>query len=225
MVTHQTVVTVNVVSPFEIGHTVSVTCSAPPPSTAIGGGDPPVDVAPPRAVVAGIDSGGAGRTEDTRRRATTGPNPTSVQVHEYLAAHAPQTRSEIIAALGGRPKGIDEKLKRLLAKGQIRAEGPPRGRIYHSAKEPVRLPTTTTAMRGKATAPTTPERGVYPLYDAIAELNGATTARLARQTGLPTKLVVEQGQRLLRLGLISFAGDGRERVWRATRPETARDAA
>jgi hypothetical protein len=80
-------------------------------------------------------------------------------------------------------------------------------------------------MRGKTPATATPERGVYPLYDAIVELNGATTAQLANQTGLPTKLVVEQGQRLLQLGLVRFMGVGRERKWLTTQPESERDAA
>jgi hypothetical protein len=80
-------------------------------------------------------------------------------------------------------------------------------------------------MRGKTPAPVAPERGVYPLYDAIVDLDSATTAQLANRTGLPTKLVVEQGQRLLQLGLVRFIGVGREREWLTTQPESVRDAA
>jgi hypothetical protein len=163
--------------------------------------------------------------ENARSVTSSARNRTSAEVREHLAAHGPLTRAEIVAGLGGSAGGIDKKLKRLLAKDEICAEGPPRKRLYSAVEKRPRLATPHAGARGKASAPVTPERGVYPLYDAIGDLNGATTARLAQHTGLPTKLVVEQGQRLMKLGLVRFTGVGRERVWLTTRLESERDAA
>jgi hypothetical protein len=216
---------VNIASTSEAEHTVSVTCGPHPPSAAIGGGDPPTAATPPSGTVANSDSKETECVESRRSIAPSSRNRTSAEVREHLAANGPLTRGEIVADLGGNAGAIDKKLKRLLAKDEIRAEGPPRKRLYSSAEKPRRLPTSATATRGKTRAPAAPERGVYPLYDAIGDLNGATTARLAQQTGLPRKLVVEQGQRLLKLGLVRFRGVGRERIWLTTQLESERDAA
>jgi hypothetical protein len=184
-----------------------------------------VAATPPRGTISDSDSKETDCVENTRSIASSSRNRTSAEVREHLAAHGPLTRAEIVADLGGSAGGIDKKLKRLLAKDEIRAEGPPRKRLYSSAEEPPGLSTSATATLGKKREPVSPERGVYPLYDAIGDLNGATTARLAQQTGLPTKLVVEQGQRLLKLGLVRFRGIGRERIWLTTQLESERDAA
>jgi hypothetical protein len=62
------------------------------------------------------------------------------------------------------------------------------------------------------------------MYDAIVDLDGATTEQLSRRTGLPTSLVVEQGRRLVALGLVRFTQVGEARVWRATQSEIGGDA-
>jgi hypothetical protein len=62
------------------------------------------------------------------------------------------------------------------------------------------------------------------MYDAIIDLDGATTEQLSRRIGLPTSLVVEQGRRLVALGLVRFTQVREARVWRATRSEIGGDA-
>ncbi len=60
------------------------------------------------------------------KRARKGPdrrNPTRSQVRDYIIAHSPLTRGEIVAALDGSPQAIDCKLKRLVAEGEIGADG------------------------------------------------------------------------------------------------------
>jgi hypothetical protein len=69
-----------------------------------------------------------------------------------------------------------------------------------------------------------PDRGVYPLYDAIVGLNGATTAELASQTGLPTSHVFKQGRRLIQLGLVRITEVDNARMWLPVQTKT-RDAA
>jgi hypothetical protein len=54
------------------------------------------------------------------------------------------------------------------------------------------------------------------MYDAIVDLDGASTQQLSSRMELPTSVVVEQGRRLVRLGLVRFTQAGQERVWRAT---------
>jgi hypothetical protein len=72
---------------------------------------------------------------------------------------------------------------------------------------------------------TTPERGVYPVYDAIADLHGATTDQLALQTRLPAATIVKQGRRLIQLGLVRFTGVGKSRMWLPVSSEITSDAA
>lgn len=156
--------------------------------------------------------------EQARSRTTPGL-PTREEVREYVIANGPLARGEIVAALGGSPQAIDDKLKRLLAKGEIGADGRPGARRYRSPDKRSQITAAAIARLKVAPPRTLPDRGVYPVYDAIIDLNGATTEQLARHTGLPVQLVVEQGRRLLQLGLARFTGAGSERRWLATRPE------
>jgi hypothetical protein len=151
-------------------------------------------------------------------------NPTRVQLREYIVEHAPITRRELLVALGGTPQAMDNKLARLLADGEIGADGRPGARRYRSpdTSEGTVAPSITSSTT--PTPQTPPEQGVYPLYDAIVELNGATTEQLMRQTGLPTNLIVEQGRRLMQLGLVRFTGVGDGRMWLPT-PVAVGDAA
>jgi hypothetical protein len=157
---------------------------------------------------------------ESRRR-----NPTRVQLREYIIEHAPITRRELLAALGGTPQAMDTKLGRLLADGEIEADGRPGARRYRSPDVPERTVAPSIASDTTLSPQTPPEQGVYPLYDAIVELSGATTEQLVRRTGLPTNLVVEQGRRLMQLGLARFTGVGDGRMWLPTSSETVRDAA
>jgi hypothetical protein len=150
---------------------------------------------------------------------------TRAQVRDLIVTHGPLTRGEILRALGGRPKTMDKKLKILLDDGEITADGRPGARRY-------RAPSAKGRPRGGGSAPiarqassSIPERGVYPVYDAIADRGTATTAQLARATKQPTAVVVEQGRRLVQLGLVQFRGEGGERVWRMTDAAIGRDAA
>jgi hypothetical protein len=224
LTTSQMVVTVNIASLSEASHSVSVTCGAVPPPGASRSGEAPIAPRPPQAAALGDGGKDTAHTLDTPKTASKARNPTSVEIREHLAARSPLTRREIIAELGGGSKGIDEKLKRLVTNGEIRVEGPPRQRVYSALPDLTQPARPATVTRGGAPR-TIPERGVYPLHDAVADLGGATTAQLAQHMELPTKLVVEQGQRLLQLGLVGFRGVGRERVWFITLPETERDAA
>jgi hypothetical protein len=158
--------------------------------------------------------------KESRRR-----NPTRVQLREYIIEHAPITCRELLVALGGSPQAMHNKLRRLLADGEIGVDGRPGARRYRSPDVPERTVMPSIASGTTPTPQTPPERGVYPLYDAIVELNGATTEQLVRRTGLPTSLVVEQGRRLMQLGFARFTGVGDRRMWLPTSPETVRDAA
>jgi hypothetical protein len=119
---------------------------------------------------------------------------------------------------------MDYKLRRLLADGEIVADGRSGARLYRApdAPEAVSVPTLKSSKINALQTP--PERGVYPMYDAIVDLDGGTTEQLTKRTGLPANLVVEQGRRLMQLGLVRFTGVGRGRMWLPTPSETARDA-
>lgn len=151
-------------------------------------------------------------------------NPTRGQLREYIADHSPIARRELLAALGGDPQAMDNKLRRLLTDGEIGADGPPGARRYHPPDKPERRVAPSISLTTTPTTQAPPERGVYPLYDAIVDLSGATTEQLVRHTGLPTNLVVEQGRRLMQLGLARFTGVGDGRMWLPTSPETVGDA-
>ena len=47
----------------------------------------------------------------------------SKEIREYVVAHAPVTRRQLIDALGGKPQRIDNALKRMVASGAIIADG------------------------------------------------------------------------------------------------------
>jgi hypothetical protein len=152
------------------------------------------------------------------RKSRRSRNATQTEVMEYVIAHGPLNRRELVTALGGNPTMISQKLKRLLEEGEIGAEGPSGARRY-------RAPDVLGGGPTQASMSSPPERGVYPMYDAIIDLDGATTEQLGKQTRLPTSLVVEQGRRLVQLGLVQFTKVGGARVWTPTRPGIAGDAA
>jgi hypothetical protein len=156
---------------------------------------------PSAAAVAAAPAVGAPRPRDAR------PRVTRAQVRDYVVAEGPVRRGEILTGLGLRPSTLDKKLKRLLDDREIAADGRAGARHYRAPGRSTRR----TAARAPSPAP---ERGVYPVYDAIGDCGGsATTPQLAAATGLPASLVVEQGRRLTRLRLVRFAGVGGKRVW------------
>lgn len=166
------------------------------------------------------NSGTSGTRREPQRQ-----NPTRAQLREYISEQGPITRRDLLIALGGNPQAMDNKLARLLANGEIGADGRPGARRYRPPDLSKHIAAHPTAQSPTPAPQTPPERGVYPLYDAIVELNGATTQQLVSQTGLPTNLVVEQGRRLMQLGLVRFTGTGDGRMWLPAQPETVRGAA
>jgi hypothetical protein len=62
----------------------------------------------------------------TRRRRPTCRNRSGAELREYVVAHGPLTRGELVAALGGNAHAMDQSLARLLAAGKIAADGRPR---------------------------------------------------------------------------------------------------
>lgn len=152
-------------------------------------------------------------TSPARRRAGRRPTKRGA-VRDYVIEHGPLTRRELVAALGGSPGSVDNHLKRLLDQGDIAADGAPGQRQYYapSPNTPV-VPVRAAAVPAPAPPVDVPERGVYPVFDAICDLGGATTLDLAEATELPVSHVVEQGRRLLQLRLVRFEGDGESRLW------------
>lgn len=170
----------------------------------------------------------AGSTPGTAkgaRRKSSLRNTTCAQVREHVIAHAPITRRELIEALDCPPDAMDKKLRRLVAAGEIGVDGQRSGRRYRSPDTPEVVSLPPVELSDLSPSRTLPDRGVYPIYDAIVDLDDATTDQLMQRTGLPTNLVVEQGRRLLQLGLVRFTGAGSTRVWMPVQSETARDAA
>lgn len=144
-------------------------------------------------------------------RAPGGGGPSREQIYDFVVTCGPVGRGEILAALGGNPKSVDNRLRSLFVKGEIEADGRRGSRRYRAPS--TKAPSAGRKM-GRASSPV-PERGVYPVYDAIGDLGGATTEQLAAATGQPTSHVVEQGRRLVQLGLVRFAGVGGKRMWLA----------
>jgi hypothetical protein len=169
----------------------------------------------------GSKSGTAKRALRRPRRRTV----TCAQVREHVIAHAPITRRELIEALGGPSDAMDKKLRRLVANGEIGVDGQRSGRLYRSPDMPEVVSLPPVELSGISASRTLPDRGVYPMYDAIVDLDGATTEQLMKRTGLPTNLVVEQGRRLIQLGLVRFTGVGDARVWLPAQSEIVCDAA
>jgi hypothetical protein len=161
----------------------------------------------------------------TSRKAPSRPqsvDPTREQLHEYIVAHGPVANHEIVAALGGNPRRVNDKIRRLVANGQIAAAGG-RGERRYRAPEVV-IPVAS-GVSGRASQLEIPPRGTYPMYDAIIDLDGATTEQLCKQTGLPASAVVEQGRRLMQRGLVRFTDVDDARVWLPAQSELLRDAA
>jgi hypothetical protein len=151
-------------------------------------------------------------------------SPTLEETYDYILNHGPIRRGDLIRALGGKPDTTNKRLKRLLENRRIVGEGPSGQRRYRCCQE---QPESVPPIEAPQTSPPTalPDRGVYPLYDAIVDLGGATTQQLMARTGLPANLVVEQGRRLMQLGLIRFTGVGESRMWLPAQSELLRDAA
>lgn len=156
-------------------------------------------------------------------RATGRRRITREQVRDYVVAHGPVRRGQVVAGLGGHPKTMDNKLRSLRESGEIEADGSPGAWLYRApdakAQPPARGP-----RRKAGRASSAPERGVYPVYDAISDLGGATTDQLAAATGLPVTIVVEQGRRLRQLDLVRFTGQGARRLWLPAGGTVGRDA-
>lgn len=171
----------------------------------------------------------AARAPISRPRRSGHRNPTRAQIREYIITHGPGTRGEIAAALGGNPDLVGKHLLRLLRKGEIGAEGSRGSRTYQALAVTPHTPGSmgprVATPIGTRTSKTPPDRGVYPVYDAIVDLDGATTEQIASRTSLPRDRVVEQGRRLVQLGLVRFTGVGNARVWIQTQSETISDAA
>jgi hypothetical protein len=173
----------------------------------------PVDPQPPRRSAARATAESTG--ESAAGRATS-----RAQLRVYIATHAPVTRREVLEAFGDSPHAIDNKLRRMVVAGEIVAEGRRGSRCYRPPDGPANMPRPATLAHRSP-----PDRGVYPVYDAIVDMNGATTGQLTKRTGLPASLVVEQGRRLMQLGLVRFTGAGKTRKWLPTISEMESDAA
>lgn len=149
-----------------------------------------------------------------RNRNHTRKNASREEIRDHVIKHGPLGRRDLVKALGGNPTLMSQRLKSLLDGGEIGADGPLGARRYR-AVETFDVESTLSTIRQTAHA-VLPERGVYPVYDAILDLNGATNQQLQKQTGLPKNIVVEQCRRLVRLGLIWCTQTGSARVWRPT---------
>jgi len=103
-------------------------------------------------------------------------SPARGEIREYVVTHAPVTRLQLLEALGGQPQSMDNRLRRMVATGEIAAEGQRGTRRYLAAAD-----TTTPLMKTSAAVVSRalssqgpPDRGVYPLYDAILDMKGQT---------------------------------------------------
>lgn len=144
----------------------------------------------------------------------TPQNPTRAQLCDYIAAHHPITRGELLTALGGNPKAMDRRLRSLLMNGKIAADGLP-GRRQYRPPDPHQP-----ALDGKSgLSPVAPARGVYPMYDEITDLGTATTEALAQRMRKPVSQIVKEGRKLLQLKLVRFSGDGGTRAWFPANPQ------
>jgi hypothetical protein len=166
----------------------------------------PPEVEAPRSVAAGITRAS---------RAPSGGRATREQIRDYVVTCGPVGRGDILAALGGDPKSVDNRLRSLFVKGEIEADGRRGARRYRAPSTTAQSRVGGTGRKAGQTSSSVPERGVYPVYDAIGDLGGATTEQLAVATGQPKTHVVEQGRRLVQLGLVRFAGVGGKRMWLA----------
>ena len=175
-------------------------------------GEPP---RPPRE-----PDGRADRRPPSRPSGTpTVVNPSRGEIREYVCAKGPVSRGEVLAALGGSAYAMNSKLKALLAAGQIAATGKPKALRYHACEGSERAKRGPAALRRQGARvangihPDAPPRGVYRVYDAIADSGGATTDRLMDATGLSEDAVIHEGRHLRRLGLVRYGRQGSERKW------------
>jgi hypothetical protein len=145
--------------------------------------------------------------------------PTSEQVRDYVLSHGPVSRRQLLEALGGNPHTMDNRLKWLISSGAIVREGE-RGKRQYLAPEG--LSCTGRSVTISASRDTSfvepPQRGVYPVYDAIVDLGDATTDELATHLEQPSRIVVEGGRRLVKLGLVRFTSVGDVRKWLPAAP-------
>lgn len=146
---------------------------------------------------------------------TRGPDVTLAQVRDHVVAHGPIARSHVVAALGGDPKAIGRKLRTLLDRGEIAADGRP-GALKYRAPSARRTVPAAASAPAPAASSSPLERGVYPVYDALLDNGGtATTKRLAELTGLSTSMVLNRARELERLEYVKSVGSGRGRRWMA----------
>jgi len=144
-------------------------------------------------------------------------SPSLTQLREHIIAHAPINRRELLEAVDGPPTAIDKKVRRLLANGEIAVDGRPGSRVFLAPSSTQQSVPPTSQSPSPPRIP--PEHGVYPVYDAAVDLGSASTQQLVEHTGLPTGIVVEQGRRLVRIGLLRFTETGDKRVWLPTPTE------
>lgn len=119
---------------------------------------------------------------------------------DHIVKHGPVSCGQLAEELGARRKAVARMLKSLTDDGEIVADGPVQNRRFRSSS-----------------AKPVPERGVYPLYDALRDLGGtATTKQLADATGLTVADVVDRGQDIERFGYVDRIAVGRGHRWVVT---------
>lgn len=168
----------------------------------------------------------AARRASSRRKRTTrallgttsqGQSPTSDEVRDYVLSHSPTTRRQLLDALGGPAQRMDNKLKSLVSRGAIVAEGQRGTRRYLTPPTSGRTrPQSRFGAAADDSLPDPPQRGVYPLYDTIIDLGSPTTDELAGRLNKSPGQIVQLARRLLKQGLIRYANDGDARRWRPT---------
>lgn len=142
------------------------------------------------------------------RKRTSGPNPTRAQLREHIFAHAPVSRRELLAAFSGSAKSIDNKLRAMVAAGEIAVDGPRGAQRYRPPDVAVEMPRPELVV----SAPV-PKRGVYAVYDVVVDRDGATMEQLVSDTALTAEQVIEQGRRLMQLDLVRYTQVGKTRKW------------
>jgi hypothetical protein len=122
------------------------------------------------------------------------------EVRAFIAKRGPVSSGQIAEEFGARRKAVARMLKALIDDGEIAADGPVQNRRFRASS-----------------AKPAPERGMYPLYDALRDLGGtATTKQLAEAAGLTVADVVDQGQDLERFGYVGRIPVGRGHRWVVT---------
>lgn len=122
------------------------------------------------------------------------------EVCDYVVKHGPVSSGQLAEVFGARRKAVARMLKALADDGEIAADGPSQNRRFRATS-----------------AKPAPERGIYPLYDALRDQGGsATTTQLAEVTGWTVAEVVDRGQDLERFGYVGRIPVGRGHRWVAT---------